>query len=271
MTVDLANIPVVIFAGGRGARFDHESQVLPKPMIEVAGKPILQHIIESLALQGFRKFIVAVGHLGSVINDYFDSVRSVGSCLTTDSGRSWYWTHPIKYGDENLTVSVVETGERSHTGQRLWKLRDLIAGRSFVMTYGDGLSDVDMTAVLDQHESTGAGVTMTVVHPPGRFGVVKFPWDDSEATQVTYFGEKPRLGWINGGFMVADHRFIDRYVRGELELEGAALPELAGEGGLHGYRHEGYWRCMDTRRDLEQIEADVQANGGRLPWLRTKP
>lgn len=264
MTVDLAEIPVVIFAGGRGARFDHESQVLPKPMIQVVGKPILQHIIDSLEAQGFREFIVALGYLGDEVRQYFhaqDSLQTTG----------WSLNEQHFAGTDGLRIYCIETGESSHTGLRLLKLREHIEGRHFVMTYGDGLSDVDMLSVVRQHEATGATVTMTVVHPSGRFGIVKFPWDDSEATQVTYFGEKPRAGWINGGFMIAEPEFIDQYIEGGFELEATALSELAAVGGLHGYRHEGYWRCMDTRRDLELIEADVRANGGRLPWLRTKP
>lgn len=276
--MNIRDIPVVILAGGRGARFDHESQVRPKPMIEVVGKPILQHIIDGLVRQGFREFIIATGYLGGSISEYFlrqmQRVYCYGDIWSDRmraQGQSFFGL-----GD-SVTVRCVETGHDSHTGERLWCIREHIGDRRFVLTYGDGLSDVNMAAVIDQHVRTGAGVTMTVVHPPGRFGVVEFPRleyghlvgdvpHDPPLTQVISFAEKPADSWINGGFMVCEPQFITRYIEEDNELERTALNELASDGGLHGYRHMGYWHCMDTRRDLEQIEQDVRDNGDRPLW-----
>jgi len=265
--VTVAGVPVVILAGGRGARFDHESQVLPKPLIKVAGKPMLQHIIDSLALQGFREFIVAAGYLGNAIRRHFEEAGDDAvSCPRIDDPQPWHWVYTLAGG--MLRVTVVDTGQDAHTGLRLWRVREHIAGRRFVLTYGDGLSDVGMHAVLRQHELTGAAVTMTAVHPPSRFGLIRFAPHSGSSGAVASFDEKPSGGWINGGFMVVEPEFIEQYIEGEFELESTALRELAASGGLHAYRYTGYWRCMDTRRDLEQIEADVAAAGGRLPWLR---
>lgn len=253
---DLSQIPVVILAGGRGARFDHESQVMPKPMIEVAGRPMLQHLIDSLVSQGFREFIVLTGFLHERIDSHFEHM---GLLVAP-------WTYAcFDFGHHRYAVRIVDTGVDAHTGQRLWRARDVIGNRRFVLTYGDGLSDVDMAAVLAQHERTGAGVTLTAVHPPGRFGIVEFDGDD---TLVDMFHEKSDVDWINGGFMVMEPEFIGQYIEGEFELESTALRELAASGGLHAYRHYGFWMCMDTRRDREQIERAVQMNGGKLPWIR---
>lgn len=266
MMVDPAEIPVVILAGGRGARFDSESQVTPKPMIEVAGRPILQHIIDSFVMQGFREFIVPTGFLHEQVDAHF--------------GRLGQPTAPNRYACPGVgqspwlcryDVHVAFTGLEAHTGLRLYRVRDMINGRRFVLTYGDGLSNVDMRAVLQQHEDTGAGATVTAVRPPGRFGVIEFSDDaheqSSSPTLVHTFSEKADVGWINGGFMVMEPEFITQYIEGEFELESTALSELAASGGMHAYRHDGYWRCMDTRRDREQIEEDVR-RAGCLPWMR---
>ncbi len=295
-----ADIPVVILAGGRGARFDHESQVKPKPMIEVAGKPILQHIIDGFVAQGFREFIVATGYLGQSISDHFD-FDGRSTILAIDwrvaDGRAGESKNEYRGGMQEfyydvdgdapftpVRVKVIGTGLDSHTGERLWRLRDVIGNSRFILTYGDGLSDVPMDDVLAQHGVTSACVTMTAVRPPGRFGVVEFQKLEyghviGDSTQysptiVTSFQEKADVGWINGGFMVCEPWFIDRYLDSGNELESMALSKLANDGaihyergGLHAYKHEGYWRAMDSRRDLEQIESDVKL-AGRLPWLR---
>lgn len=261
--MSLAGIPVVIFAGGRGARFDHESQVRPKPMIEVAGKPILQHIIDGFLTQGFREFIVLTGYLHLEIEAHFGR-------LGEGDPEVPYLYHCIGVSGEPHTARAVYTGDDSHTGMRLWLARDVIGDRRFVLTYGDGLSDVEMSEVMALHERTGALVTMTAIRPPGRFGVIKFPWDDSTDSRVEFFGEKPLAAWVNGGFMVVDPEFVRHPLYGGLEFESEALPKLAWNSGLHAYHHHGYWRCMDTRRDLEQIEDDVRGAAGRLPWFRTK-
>lgn len=280
---DPADIPVVVLAGGRGARFDHESQVLPKPLIKVAGKPILEHIIDSLEQQGFRYFIVATGYLGWQIVNNFEH-------------RDDYLCHGESYGDfikrdTGTTVLIIDTGQDSHTGGRLAKLRPYLQNR-FILTYGDGLSDVRMDDVISEHvrdysimsfthtedgryiphpAHTTPLVTLTAVNPPGRFGVLHF--NGTYNRHVRTFCEKGNDEWINGGFMVMEPEFIDRYLideNGNLgvnQLESEALPMASREWLVRAHKHDGYWRCMDTRRDLEQIEDDVRKNEGRFHWL----
>jgi len=268
----MSRVPVVILAGGQGARFDHESQVRPKPMIEVAGRPILQHIIDSFSSQGFREFIVLGGHLVGQIRDHFVGTGHMIAMGLDESDRWWQFgvEYPDRYG---ISVTVADTGKDSHTGIRLWRARSLIRSRRFVLTYGDGLCNVSMHDVLEQHVTTGAGVTLTAVRPPGRFGVIHFGSEQSGLPYpsgmglVDEFSEKTSRDWINGGFMAVEPEFIEQYIEGEFELESTALPELAASGGLHAYRHDGYWHCMDTRRDRDQIEQDVKRHG-RLPWMR---
>lgn len=262
MTSALAKIPVVILAGGRGARFDHESQVKPKPMIEVAGKPIIEHIIDGLRSQGLSHFIIAAGYLGDCIVDHFKAHASYSVETVGDDGWSFR-------GPDSSLVWIVDTGVDSHTGERLYRLRHLL-NRKFILTYGDGLCDVDISKLMAHHEEMRATATITAVRPPGRFGVIDFHLDGSHAMLI----EKPDAGWINGGFMVCDIGFIECLGPTHAdpnkftELESGALAALGVLDELCAYKHRGYWRCMDTRRDLEQIEADVAANGGKLPWRR---
>lgn len=279
--VNVAEIPVVILAGGRGARFDHESQVTPKPMIEVAGRPMLQHIIDSFVDQGFREFIIATGYLREHIESWFNST---GSLFAYDRNVGQFHYKINLTGDDRYFVKCLDTGEHSHTGDRLLKVweRGLI-DRTFILTYGDGLSDVKMEKVIEQHmkdsrdrliwwgeerpdETAPALITVTSVKPPGRFGAIEFcNIDDWGVGPVDSFQEKPQDAWINGGFMVVEPEFVNRYLAGDL-LEAEAMPKCASDGLMRAYKHKGYWRCMDTRRDLEQIESDVSDNGGRLPW-----
>ncbi|MBV9125681.1 MAG: NTP transferase domain-containing protein [Planctomycetes bacterium] len=290
----LADLPVVILAGGRGARFDHESQVLPKPMISVAGKPILQHIIDGLVVQGFREFIVAGGYLWEAIDAWFHATGRGPFCLghypvgNGTNERVEYKQYGVEYPDLcGIKVVVVDTGAGSHTGERLVRLRELIQGRRFVLTYGDGLSDVQMQDVLDEHLHDWSEMgrledgavkphpahqppllTLTAVNPPGRFGVLDF--NPTYWHHVRTFREKGSDDWINGGFMIVESEFIWRYLEddwGSFKLEDDAMPACAEHWRMRAYRHSGYWRCMDTRRDREQIEEDVKFAQG-LPWRR---
>jgi glucose-1-phosphate cytidylyltransferase len=271
----------VILCGGRGARFDHETQVLPKPLIEVAGKPILRHIMDSLEAQGVTLFILAVGYLGDEIVHHFEYDGGY-ACLGQQNGCFQFIRKDGKGG-----VKIVDTGQDSHTGERLARLRSYI-DRRFLLTYGDGLSDVQVSDVLDEHTRDYAAmpcnqaedgkviphpahepplVTLTAVNPPGRFGVLQF--NPNYWHHVREFREKTNDEWINGGFMIVEPEFIDRMVTsyGTMCLEDEALPGAASLWKLRAHRHKGYWRCMDSRRDLELIEFDVEMSGGKLPWL----
>lgn len=258
----LSDLPVVIFCGGRGARFDAETYDRPKPLITVAGKPMLRHIVEALYTQGFREFILPYGYLGNQIVGFkIDAWKE-----------QWF---------PDATIIVEDTGENAHVGERLWKVRDIIGHRRFVMTYGDGLSDVQMEDVLALHTDVVPFnedesfpqplLTLTTVRPAGRFGSLSF-WPYAHDGIVREFDEKPATTWINGGFMVVERRFVDSYlaphpITGKVpQLEAEAMGECAADGFMRAHRHNGYWRCMDTRRDKEQIEEDVRVLG-RLPWM----
>lgn len=283
LAMNVADIPVVILAGGRGARFDHESQVLPKPLIQVAGRPIIRHIMDSLYQQGFRKFVIACGYLGDRIAAYFQPMSTLTyqttKIISLHPGREQNGFEAPGLPND-IGIWIVDTGDDSHTGKRLGLLRRQgFLDRSFVLTYGDGLSNVDMRDVIAHHEHYSLPqyrerkfvepyVTMTVVNPPGRFGVIKF-FDGMPDGLVQTFGEKPTQDWINGGFMYVDPTFVDEYVIDEEEynqLEGKALFDCSLARRMLAYRHIGYWQCMDTRRDLEKIEEDVKELGD-LPWM----
>lgn len=272
-----ADTPVVIFAGGRGARFDHETQVTPKPLIQVAGQPMIKHIIDGFAAQGFKEFIIATGYLGNKIRDYFESISDkIILCPLPHDPSPYRWVYSLAIG--TLHVIVVDTDMESHTGRRLWMLRDLIKQRHFVLTYGDGLSNVMMEDVFDEHTrglppfmegmehpaSLRPMVTLTAVNPPGRFGVLNF--NGTHYNHVRSFVEKGSDTWINGGFMFCDHRVFG-LLNGQREFETDVLPELADRWLLRAHKHRGYWRCIDTRRDLEQVENDVNQLG-YLPWMK---
>lgn len=277
------SVPVVILAGGRGARFDHESQVTPKPMIEVAGKPILGHIMDLCEAQGFDEFWILGGYKCEVIEEYLSTRYE---CTDTPHG----YEHIRVFGGrgERVKTHLFFTGEDATTGDRLMTVAmEFKLSRPVILTYGDGLADVDLNALLVHHDRMRVGkklptVTLTAVQPPGRFGVLQFDVRGDEAVQtddVVGFEEKSRRDWINGGFMVVDPGAVMMFVPqkpGDWEsgvfesFETGALPRLANHGLLNAYRHRGYWRCMDTRRDLEQIEQDVRDAGGGLPWIRGK-
>lgn len=285
MSAAPADTPVVILAGGRGARFDHESQVRPKPLIEVAGKPMLGHIMDLYEAQGFTDFIILGGYLCEQISDYvatrYDSRASVPN-----------YDYITVFGDRGGVVKthVFDTGLDTTTGGRLMELEvDFMPRKApYFLTYGDGLADVDLHALMAHHnemkrrKDDRMNVTITAVQPPGRFGVLRFADDAYHQVEqesfVQGFEEKSTSDWINGGFMVVDRGVVPTYVPHGFSpehddaplqsFEEGALTRLAKAHRLNAYRHTGYWRCMDTRRDLEQIEEDVRRVGGRLPWLR---
>lgn len=276
-------VSVVILAGGRGARFDHESQVVPKPLIEVVGKPMLGHIMDLFEVQGFKKFIVLGGYKWELIHQYLDTRYQ-----SSAKPRDYIWC----YGDSEgrVVTHLFNTGEGSSTGERLMRLSgDMMpyGGEDFfLLTYGDGLCDVSIHDLVETHlknrcykprEDREPIVTLTAVNPPGRFGIIDFEnKDELSHSRIDRFTEKGTDEWINGGFMVVDQEFVPRNVPDPLtdrfgdepSFEEGALVRAARDGNLFGYKYDGYWRCMDTRRDLERIEHDVKENEGRLPWLR---
>lgn len=251
---------VIILAGGFGTRISEESQFKPKPMIEIGGKPILWHIMKWYSKFGHNEFIICCGYRQQVIKNYFANYYLYNSDITFDFSANGEVTVHSDH-TEDWKVTVVDTGLNTMTGGRIRRVRDYIAGEPFLMTYGDGLSDVDINACIQFHKETGALVTLTGVLPEGRFGVM-----DIEGSVIRSFREKSRddMGWINGGFMVVEPEVLD-YIGGDTTTwEREPLEKLAARGQLFCYKHYGFWQCMDTLRDKEKLESLWAA--GKAPW-----
>jgi glucose-1-phosphate cytidylyltransferase len=230
--------PVVILCGGRGTRLREATQTIPKPLVEIGGRPILWHVIRIYAHQGFQRFVLCLGHKGELIEGF---VRNDGL-------------------PEGLTIECVQTGEETPTGGRIARVRDRVGDGRFCATYADGVADIDLAALLDFHERHGALATMTVVQPQLQYGVARLNGEDG----VEGFEEKPQFeGWINGGFFCFENRVLD-YLEEDSTLEREPLERLAADGQLRAYRHTGFWDCMDTYKDAVLLN-DLWA-AGRAPW-----
>jgi glucose-1-phosphate cytidylyltransferase len=251
----------VILAGGFGTRISEESAVRPKPMVEIGGKPILWHILKIYDAHGIRDFVIAAGYKGYMIKEYFANYALHVSDVTFDLERNELTTHVS--GAEPWRITIVDTGEETMTGGRLRRVRDYLDGERFCMTYGDCVTNLDVTREIAFHESAGAAVTLTAIQPPGRFGSLQpIPGED----RVAEFTEKPAGdgGWVNGGFFVVEPEALD-YVPGDQTVwEHEPLGRLADEGKLFAYRHAGFWHPMDTLRDRMVLEEIWDA--GAAPW-----
>jgi glucose-1-phosphate cytidylyltransferase len=255
-------LKVVLLAGGLGTRLAEETSTRPKPMVEIGGNPILWHIMKYYSSFGFHEFVVCLGYKGYVIKEYFANYFLHMSDVTFDLRDNALEVH--QNHTEPWRVTLVDTGAETMTGGRIKRILPYVGNEPFLLTYGDGLSDVDLGAVIDLHMKQGATVTLTAVQPIGRFGAVTV----SEHDWVTSFVEKPPgdSGFINGGFFVMDPS-IDDYLAGdETVLEQDPLQRLASEGKLAAYRHSGFWHPMDTLRDRQQLEK-LWASGS-APWKR---
>jgi glucose-1-phosphate cytidylyltransferase len=251
---------VVILAGGRGTRLAPETGFRPKPMVEVGGRPLLWHIMRHYSRYGHEEFVIALGFMGAVIKRYIVDYGTLNGSLRVDFQASA--TEALDGNRLDWQVELVETGLEAQTGARLRRLAPYLGDGSFMLTYGDGVSDVDLDAVLAYHRSHGRLATLTAVHPPARFGHLVF--DDD---RVTSFSEKPQAGggWINGGFFVFEPEVLDRIPAGEeTSLERHVLPQLADDRELHAYHHRSFWQCMDTPRDRDLLETLWQS--GEAPW-----
>ncbi|MCU1231265.1 MAG: glucose-phosphate cytidylyltransferase [Acidobacteria bacterium] len=249
----------VILAGGLGTRLAEETEIRPKPMVEIGGRPILWHIMKGFAHYDVRDFYVALGYKGEMIKQYFLDYYALSNDLTIDlrSGR----VDPRERQSEDWVVNLVDTGDVTLTGGRVRRLQPHLSDGTFMVTYGDGVSDVDVRALLEFHKKAGCIATVTAVRPPARFGGLYFDGD-----RVVGFTEKPQAGegWINGGFLVFEPEIFDYLDRDEANLESEALEALAADGELAAYKHDGFWQCMDTLRDKRQLEAAWHS--GDAPW-----
>lgn len=256
---------VVILAGGLGTRLAEETGVKPKPMVEIGGRPILWHIMRHYAHHGFREFVVALGYKGEQIKRYFVDYRSMTRDLTVQVGTGAVHVHPASDGElgDDWTVHLVDTGYATNTGGRLRRLRPHLGDAPFLLTYGDGVCDVDLRAVVEFHARHGKAATVTAVRPPARFGGLVFDGD-----VVREFTEKPQIGegWINGGFMVLEPGVFKYLSRDADVLEVDLLERLARDNEFVAYRHEGFWQGMDTVRDRQVLENRWAT--GDAPWKR---
>lgn len=249
----------VILAGGLGTRLAEETETKPKPMVEVGGRPILWHIMKHYSHYGAKDFIIALGYKGEIIKRYFLDYYSLNGNLTIDLSNG-----KVDKDDrecEDWTIRLPDTGLHTNTGGRVKRLQSWLERETFMVTYGDGVSDVDVESLLSFHRSHGRIATVTAVRPPARFGGLVFDGD-----LVAEFTEKPQIGegWINGGFLVFEPALFD-YLKGDdTSLEADALERLAADRQLAAYRHERFWQCMDTLRDKRLLEG-LWAQG-QAPW-----
>ena len=253
---------IVLLCGGLGTRLSEETQIKPKPMVEIGGRPILWHIMKMYENYGFNNFILALGYKGDVIKDYFLHYHARESNLSISLGSG-----KVSYSNpkaEDWEVSLVDTGAETMTGGRLLRLKPyLIDEGTFMLTYGDGVSDVNITELLNFHRAHGRLATVTAVRPPVRFGELLI-----EENKVNQFQEKPQAGegWINGGFFVFERAIFDFINNDSTLLEREPLEELAKMGELMAFRHPGFWQCMDTIRDKDFLQLNWQS--GKAPWIK---
>lgn len=250
----------VILAGGMGTRLSEETATRPKPMIDIGGRPILWHVMSIYGRHGFREFVIACGYRGEVIKQYFNDFLHQHSDWFVDleSGTRTM----LDQRTPGWRVHLVDTGPMTLTGGRLLRLRDVLSDGTFMVTYGDGLGNVDIRALVDFHKSHGRLATVTAVHPPARFGALELDGD-----QVGTFSEKPQAsaGWINGGFLVFEPGVLDHIDGPDSSLERDVLEDLAAAGELMAFRHHGFFQPMDTLREKKLLE-DLWASG-EAPWV----
>lgn len=240
---------VILLAGGFGTRISEYTDSIPKPMIPIGGKPILWHIMKTFSQFGHKDFLVALGYKAHVVKDFFLGYKSLNSDFTVDLRTGKVESHQTD--SEDWKVTLVDTGENSMTGGRVLRLKDYVGEETCLLTYGDGVADIDLDALLAFHKSHGKMITVTAVRPAARFGELEF-----EGNKVTSFKEKPQLhtGWINGGYFVVEPSFFDLIDGDETMLEREPLERAVALGQLMAYFHDGFWHCMDTKRDHELLE-----------------
>jgi glucose-1-phosphate cytidylyltransferase len=259
------DVKAVILAGGYGTRLSEETAVRPKPMVEIGGRPIIWHIMKGYAAYGIDEFVVCCGYRGDVIKEYFLNYPRWQSDFTVDVQSGDVAIH--NHASERWKVTLVDTGLQTMTGGRVRRVREYLGDETFCLTYGDGVSNVDISDLLAFHRREGATVTLTAVQPPGRFGALVL---DRGENRIDSFMEKPKgdgateEAWINGGFFVVDPAALDHIDGDETVWERDPLEKLASRGELSAYRHRGFWQPMDTLRDRHVLENLWES--GTAPW-----
>jgi glucose-1-phosphate cytidylyltransferase len=258
--LEAATIKVAILAGGVGSRIQEETEIKPKPMVEIGGRPILWHIMRHYAHHGFREFVIALGYKGEVIKRYMIELASLHTDLRVGLKDGRVTSHNGNGAAHDWTVDLIDTGQDTATGGRIKRLAPYVGNETFMLTWGDGVSDVDLHALLAFHRSHGKLATLTAVRPPARFGHLEL-----DGEQVVEFSEKPQLGegWINGAFFVLEPGVFDYVAGDDTQWEREPLEGLARDGQLMAYRHESFWQCMDTLRDKKLLD-ELWLNGA--PW-----
>jgi glucose-1-phosphate cytidylyltransferase len=251
---------VVILAGGFGTRLSEYTESIPKPMVTIGGRPILWHIMKTYASYGHTDFYLALGYKAEVIKEYFLHYRNLNADFTIDLSNGDIKSYQSDEIDWKITL--VQTGIESMTGGRLKRMQAYVGNEPFLLTYGDGISNIDIGKLLKFHRSHGKMVTVSAVHPLARFGELEISKE-----QVTSFQEKPQTtqGWINGGYFVIEPEFFDLIEGDDIILEKAPLENAAKNGELMAYHHNGFWQCMDTKRDRDSLEKMWLS--GNPPWI----
>ncbi len=250
----------VILAGGYGTRLAEKTTSIPKPMVEIGGKPILWHIMSHLARHGISEFLIALGYKGQQIKRYFVDYHLLQSDITVDLGKgTTTWSNPRSH---DWIVHLIDTGLDTHTGGRVRRLGEHLAEERFLVTYGDGVCNVDIGELVEFHKAQDRMATLTAVRPPARFGALMF-----DGNRVSEFTEKPQIGegWINGGFLIMEPAALGYLTDDSTSLEADALERLAADEQLSAYRHAGFWQCMDTLRDVNLLRRLWEQ--GEASWL----
>lgn len=252
---------VVILCGGLGTRIREHNEVLPKPMVVIGDKPILEHVMGIYTRYGFKDFVLCVGYKGDIIRNYFLQYDLLHSDFTVEFNSKNITIHPNSYAPVDWRVTIAETGLNTMTGGRIKRIEKYIDEDAFMVTYGDGVADVEINELLRFHKASGKIATVTGVRPPARFGELEI-----DGERAVRFNEKPQAheGWINGGFFVFNRRVFDYFTGDDCVLEREPLERLAEDGQLAVYKHYGYWQCMDTPRDVETLQRAWAS--GEPPW-----
>jgi glucose-1-phosphate cytidylyltransferase len=251
---------VAILAGGLGTRLREETDLLPKPMVQIGGKPIIWHIMKTYAQANLKDFVVCAGYKGNVIKEYFREFQSLNSDFTVTLGSKTNIEYHDNFEEEKWRVTVAETGLDTMTGGRLFKARKHLSGGTFMCTYGDGVANIDIKKLLDFHRSHGKIATISTVRPETRFGVLDINSDNS----VKSFREKPQSdNWVNAGYFVFEEKIFD-YLTERSVLENEPFAQLAKDNQMQAFRHEGFWQPMDTYREFKLLNDLWDSN--KAPW-----